>query len=122
MYAVIEDDPSSRKILSRVVEKVANTEVIDFSSAESFIRHVKVEPHELTAIFLDITLPGMSGIDAIPIIRQISIYSEVPIIICSSSNDKLTIVRALKAGAINFLVKPLSKDSILKVLDSLSKN
>ena len=122
MYAVIEDDPSSRRILSRVVEKVSNTDVIDFSSAESFLRDSRVQEHKLTAIFLDITLPGISGIDAIPKIREIASYSEVPIVMCSSSNDKLTIVKALKAGASNFLVKPLSKESILKILDSLSKN
>ena len=122
MYAVIEDDPSSRRILTRVVEKVSETEVIDFSSAESFLRDSRVQKHKLIAIFLDITLPGISGIEAIPKIREISSYADVPIIMCSSSNDKLTILKALKAGAVNFLVKPLSKESILKILDSLSKN
>ena len=122
MYAVIEDDPSSRKVLTRVVEKISETKVIDFSSAESFLRDSRVQEHQLIAIFLDITLPGISGIEAIPKIREISSYADVPIIMCSSSNDKLTILTALKAGAANFLVKPLSKESILKILDSLSKN
>lgn len=122
MFAVIEDDLSSRQVLSRVVEKISNDEVIDFSSAESFLRESKVQGHQLSAIFLDICLPGMSGIEAIPKIRAINSYSTVPIIMCSSLNDKLTIVTALKAGANNFLVKPLSKDGITKILSSLTKN
>ena len=122
MFAVIEDDLSSRQVLSRVVEKISNDEVIDFSSAESFLRESKVQGHKLSAIFLDICLPGMSGIEAIPKIRAISSYSTVPIIMCSSINDKLTIVTALKAGANNFLIKPLSKDGIMKILSDLAKN
>lgn len=122
MYAVIEDDHSSRRVLSRVVEKVSSLEVIDFSSAESFIRDSKVQERELKAIFLDITLPGMTGIEAIPFIKEIQNYSEVPIIMCSALNDKLTILTALKAGAANFLVKPLTKDSILKVLNGLNSD
>ena len=122
MFAVIEDDPSSRQVLSRVVEKVSNSKVIDFSSAESFLRESKVQNHQLSAIFLDICLPGMSGIEAIPKIRALSSYADVPIVMCSSLNDKLTIVTALKAGANNFLVKPLSKESILKILSDLTKN
>lgn len=122
MFAIIEDDISSRRILSRVVEKISNSEVIDFSSAESFLRESRTQDHKLQAIFLDISLPGMSGIEAIPKIKEISTYSEVPIIMCSSLNDKLTIVTALKAGASNFLVKPLTKEAILKILSSLAKN
>lgn len=122
MFAVIEDDVSSRRILSRVVEKISNTEVIDFSSAESFLRESRTQDHKLSAIFLDILLPGMSGIEAIPKIKEISYYADVPIIMCSSLNDKLTIVTALKAGASNFLLKPLSKEAILKILNSLSIN
>ena len=120
MYAVIEDDHSSRRVLSRVVEKISSSEVIDFSCAESFLRESKIQGHSLKAIFLDISLPGMSGIEAIPKIKEINTYSEVPIIMCSALNDKLTILKALKAGAANFLVKPLSKDSIVKIIESLS--
>lgn len=119
MFAVIEDDESSRRILTRVVEKVSENEVIDFASAEAFLRDAKVNNYELKGIFLDIELPGISGIEAISYIKKIEGFENTPIIMCSSSQDKLTIVKALKAGAVNFLVKPLSKDIIVKTINSL---
>lgn len=119
MFAVIEDDESSRRILSRVVEKVSENDVIDFASAESFIRHVKVNSYDLKGIFLDIELPGISGIDAIGLIKEIEGLENTPIVMCSMMQDKLTIIQAIKAGAANFLVKPLSKDIIVKTINSL---
>ena len=119
MFAVIEDDDSSRRILSRVIEKVAEVEVIDFSTAESFIRDARVNNYELKGIFLDIALPGISGVEAISYIKKIEGYADIPIVMCSATQDKLTIVKALKAGAVNFLVKPLTKEIIVKTIDSL---
>ena len=120
MFAVIEDDNISRQILSKVLEVVGKVEVIDFATAESFLRDVKINDYELKAIFIDLTLPGMTGIEAITKIRNIDKYSKTPIVVCSAKSDKVTIVQALKAGAQNFLTKPLNKDNIVTTICALS--
>ena len=122
MYAIVEDDYTSRRILTKVIRKFAEVDVIDFETAEAFLREIKINKYKLSAIFLDIQLPGMTGTEAIPLIRQVAEYKATPIIMCSASNDKTTIFKSLKAGACNFLVKPISKESIVSILNSLNDN
>lgn len=69
---------------------------------------------DLDIIFLDIMLPDMDGIDAIKLFKRIQ--PEARIIMQTAKSDKETIVRAIQKGAESYIKKPLSLESIIKVL------
>ena len=121
MYAIVEDCDTTRALLVSVVKSMLDEEVAGFGSAEGFIRELRVSAPDLSAIFLDINLPGISGLELIVGIKKIPNYSNVPIVICSASNDRQVIVKALKAGAVNFVMKPFSRPQIEEVIKTLPK-
>ena len=119
MYAIVEDCETTRALLVTVIRGITSKDVIDFGSAESFIRELKIREHKLHAIFLDINLPGVNGIDLIKSIHKLDAYAETPIVICSANNNRETIMAALRGGAVNFVVKPFTREQIKTVILAL---
>jgi DNA-binding response OmpR family regulator len=81
-----------------VVETAAN--------GEDAIRLVR--EREFDAIVLDLTMPGVSGVDVLSAIREQDSPAELPVIIMSGRGDPPTIVRLLDAGANDYVVKPVN--------------
>ena len=79
-----------------------------FSDAESAIGAIKKDPPDL--ILLDIGLPGMSGIDALNEIK--AKHSEVLVIMITAYEDIETVILAMKAGAYDYVIKPLHMDGL----------
>lgn len=122
MFAIVEDCITTSTLLSAIIQDITGKETSEYNSAELFMRDLKVHKVSFTAIFIDINLPNMNGIDLISLTRKLEGYVETPIIICSSTNSRETIVKALKAGASNFLMKPFSKENIVSILSKLDKD
>ncbi|MCM8532258.1 MAG: response regulator [Lentisphaeraceae bacterium] len=121
MYVVIEDCDTTRQLLTALIGMTTKTDVLDYSSAEGFIRDLKVNSYDLDAIFVDINLPGITGIELIENFQKIPSCASIPIVVCSASNDKRVILQSIKAGAKNFIIKPFTRDQVTSVLESLPK-
>ncbi len=63
-------------------------------------------------VFMDITMPEMTGIEAVKEIRKG--YPTARIVMCSAMGQAPMVIEALKAGAINFLVKPINKERLVE--------
>jgi DNA-binding NarL/FixJ family response regulator len=111
---VIEDDFLVREELVGIIKSSSKLEyVLSSESAENFLKYF---PKNLDVILLDIQLPGMTGIEAIPKIKAKA--PNVEIVILSASNDSDKIFGALRAGASGYLLKEDSIELIeQKVLD-----
>src|SRR6202046_2510296 len=105
---VVDDDPSIRRAIKRLVESVGlHVEV--FGSVAEF--RSSSHPDIVSCLILDIRLPGMSGLD---FQRQLSKTKiNIPIIFISAHGDVPMPVRAIKAGAIEFLTKPFRDQDLL---------
>src|ERR1700722_1459961 len=105
---VVDDDPSIRRAIKRLVESVGlHVEV--FGSVAEF--RSSSHPDIVSCLILDIRLPGMSGLD---FQRQLSKTKiNIPIIFISAHGDVPMTVRAMKAGAIEFLTKPFRDQDLL---------
>jgi two-component system chemotaxis response regulator CheY len=119
MFAIVEDCITTSALLSTIIQTTTGNDTLEYGSAEPFMRDLKIHKFPLTAIFIDINLPNMNGIDLIAFIQSFEGYAETPIIVCSSTASRETIIKALKAGASNFLMKPFSKENILSILTKL---
>ena len=108
---VVDDDNSVRESLKDVICK-AGWQPLLFGSAEAFLSH----PRQLcpSCLVLEVLLPGLTGLD---LQQQVaSDRADMPIIFISAHSDVLMTVRAMKAGAVEFLTKPLSEHALLEAV------
>jgi len=108
---VVDDDPSVRRAIKRLVGSVG-LEVELFESAQEFLRSKRADAP--SCLVLDIRLPGISGLDFQRELAQANIH--IPIIFITAHGDIPMTVRAMKAGAVEFLTKPFRDQDLLDAI------
>ena len=98
---IVDDQEDLRYSLAKAVKKQGYSVTTAATGQEAI---AVLESRIIDLIFLDIGLPDVDGIELIPTIRQIS--SDVEIVILTGLNDAKTAVDALRAGALDYIVKP----------------
>ncbi|WP_035604560.1 response regulator [Haloferula sp. BvORR071] len=108
---LIDDDSGLRNALSRLL-RLHGYEVRAFANATEFLNNC--HSHEIGCLLLDVSLPGLSGLE---LQRQL-VRSRVtaPIVFLTGHADVPTTVRAVKAGAIDFLTKPVETSDLLQAV------
>jgi FixJ family two-component response regulator len=105
---VVDDDASIRESLSSLVRSIGLS-VETFSSAKVFLRHQKAGAP--ACLVLDVRLPGLSGLE---VQRELALAgNHIPIIFITGHGDIPMSVRAMKAGAVEFLTKPFRDQDLL---------
>lgn len=105
---VIDDDASLRRAIRRLLESVG-LEVALLGSAKEFLSAHR--PDVPSCMILDVRLPGMSGLE---LQRQLAANGiHIPVIFITSFGDIRMSVRAIKAGAVEFLPKPFRDQELL---------
>jgi len=104
---VIDDEDVAREGVTMALK--SDYEVQAFASAEAAIDALESESPDL--ILLDIGLPGMSGIDALKIIKKH--HPEIIVIMITAYEDVETVISAMKFGAYDYVVKPLKMDALI---------
>jgi FixJ family two-component response regulator len=108
VVAVIDDDQSIREALQELFETVAlKTEL--YGSVDEYLRASKSVP--ANCIVLDVRLPGASGLDFQA--QLVNANSPIPIVFLTAHADIPMSVRAIKAGAVEFLTKPFRDQELL---------
>ena len=113
---VVDDDLSVRQALERLLRAVG-LKVETFVSAQEFLAHRKANIP--SCLVLDVALPGLSGLDLQKRIQEAN--REIPIIFITGHKDVPTSVSAMKAGAVEFLVKPFSEEDLLGAIGQAIK-
>jgi FixJ family two-component response regulator len=108
---VVDDDPSVRRAIQRLVASVG-LKVELFGSAHEFLRSER--PNAPGCLVLDVRLPGISGLDFQRELADANIH--IPIIFITAHADIPMTVRAMKAGAVEFLTKPFRDQDLLDAI------
>ena len=108
---VIDDDPSVRRAIRRLIGSVG-LQVELFGSAREFLHSRR--PDAPSCLVLDIRLPGISGLDFQCELAAANIH--IPIIFITAHGDIPMTVRAMKAGAVEFLTKPFHDQDLLDAI------
>jgi RNA polymerase sigma factor (sigma-70 family) len=112
MIFVVDDDPSVRKSLERLMKSVG-FKVETFVSAEEFLQR---KPYSgPSCLVLDVRMPGLSGIDLQKELAQKEI--SLPIVFITGHGDIPMSVKAMKDGAVDFLPKPFDEKDLLSAID-----
>jgi len=109
---VVDDDASFRKAISRLL-KVSGYEIAEYESATSFLR--AIDNAKPGCIVLDVKMPTVGGLQLQNELSKLS--QNWPIIFMTGHGDIPTSVRAIKAGAEDFLSKPVSKQTLLEAIE-----
>jgi len=114
LISVVDDDHSVRESLARLIRSVGFGVQV-FGSAEEFLS--AGGDREPDCLILDIRMPGMSGLE---LQRELSASErELPVIfITAHGSDEQVRARALRAGAVDYLLKPLREEEVLKAIDA----
>jgi FixJ family two-component response regulator len=108
---IVDDDASVREAVSNLLESVGfRTQV--FPSTEHF--QSAARPEVPSCLLLDVRLPGVSGLEFQETLAQAGI--SIPIIFITAHGDVPMTSRAMKGGAIDFLMKPFQKEDLLEAI------
>ncbi|HXB61011.1 MAG TPA: response regulator transcription factor [Candidatus Acidoferrales bacterium] len=114
---VVDDDASMREALSSLIRS-AGLQASTFSSAKEFL--LQKPPNVPACLVLDVRLPGMSGLE---LQRELTAANKaIPIIFITGHGDIPMSVRAMKAGAVEFLAKPFRDKDLLQAIRQAIKH
>jgi len=111
VVAVVDDDVSAREGLESLIRS-AGWRAETFASAQEFLAHSR--PDAPGCLILDLQLPGLSGLDLQK--RMAEVGLEIPIIFLTGHGNIPASVQAMKAGAVEFLTKPVDEQELLEAI------
>ena len=110
---VVDDDHSFQTAIRQRLQ-LAGYEVQIYSSAEAFLDQ-QPNDNRSGCLLLDVRIPGLSGPELQARLREVG--STLPIVFISAQEDIQTTVRVIKAGAEDFLIKPVASDRLLPTIE-----
>lgn len=118
---LVEDHAGYRETITIALEQHDNMQLAEqFGTAEIALRALQAMPsiQQPDIILLDLNLPGMSGLEALPWIRQYTPKSEV--IVLTQSDNAADVTRAISAGAAGYLLKSATFKEIIEGIETVS--
>jgi FixJ family two-component response regulator len=109
---VVDDDPSVRKSLARLVATAGHT-VETFASAREFL--VRPLPEGPSCLVLDVRMPGLTGLALQETLATAG--HRLSIVFITGYGDVPTTVKAMKGGAVDFLTKPVNDRELLSAIE-----
>ena len=111
IIALVDDDPSVRRGLERLIRSMG-WKAETFASAQEFLARVGAEAP--SCVVLDLQLPGLTGLELQKQMAEVGL--ETPIVFLTGHGNIPATVQAMKAGAIEFLTKPVEEQELLKAI------
>ncbi|NMG08800.1 response regulator [Brasilonema sp. UFV-L1] len=113
---IVEDSPSELELMSHyLVESGYN--VIQATGAKEAIE--KAQSQNLDVIVTDVVMPGMSGFELCRSLKRNPATQKVPIVICSSKNQEIDRLWAMRQGADAYVTKPYTREQLLRAIKSV---
>jgi len=109
---ILDDDFRIREALVSLFESVGHV-AIAFELASEYLTYKR--PNTISCLILDLDLPGMSGLE---LQEEIAGTDAPPIIFLTGQGDIPSSVKAMKAGAVEFLLKPFDEEDLLRAVES----
>ncbi|KJS74911.1 MAG: histidine kinase [Comamonadaceae bacterium BICA1-1] len=112
----VEDNPANLELVELIIGRRADLRLLGAADASLGIEFARV--YQPAVILMDINLPGISGIEAMKILRADPSTAHIPIIALSANAVPRDIQRALDAGFFNYLTKPIKVNQLMDALEA----
>ena len=106
---IVEDEATSREMLVNILKSEGDHRIMTASDGDEALRLMGDPRHPFDVVFLDLMLPSISGLDLLERVRATPACRYVRVIICTTSTDSATVVRAARLGVRHYMVKPADK-------------
>lgn len=119
MYAIIIDDSSAmRMILKRIVTGLGFTVTLA-ENGQDALDKMSDAGHQFEVALIDWNMPVMNGLEFIQAVRDDPRYGNVTLMMVTTESEQSQMVRALAAGAHEYLIKPFTPDAVAEKLELL---
>ena len=112
----VEDNPANLELVEQIIARRTHLRLLGAADASLGIEFARVYRPEL--ILMDINLPGMSGLDAMKVLRGDPTTAHIPIIALSANAVPRDIERGLEAGFFNYITKPIKVGQLMDAIDA----
>ena len=112
----VEDNPANLELIKQVIARRPDLRLVCATDGPLGIESARINQPEV--ILMDINLPGMSGIDAMKILRDDLAMAHIPIIALSANAMPHDIERGIEAGFFNYVTKPIEVKKFMVALDA----
>jgi CheY-like chemotaxis protein len=118
---IVDDDPDDRQIiLDAFLENNADIDYVFITSAEELLENLKSADTEFPdLVLLDLNMPGILGLQALKEIRGNKSYSQIPIIVLTTSTLPRDRKSSYELGASCFLTKPDSYSKLVEIVNAI---
>ena len=110
---IVDDAMFMRKVIRKSLEEEGYHNIIEAGDGETAVDKFLEERPDL--MILDITMPGMSGMEVLVKLREKAPWAKI--IMCSAVGQEDTILRAVKLGAADFIVKPFKSEELKRIVN-----
>ena len=127
-YLLVEDNPNDAELFLRALKKIINTDNLllleDGEAALNFLTEnetstIKAQNKQIKAIFLDLKLPKVNGLEILKIIKSDTVLQKIPVIVFTSSQEDFDIKTAYELGVNSYVVKPMEYKKFTDTITSL---
>ncbi|MGD7651698.1 MAG: response regulator [Verrucomicrobiales bacterium] len=116
---LVEDHPGYREVIARTLRSAPQLELVSqFGTAEVALRELQNQADQPDIVLLDLNLPGMSGIEAIP--WFLNYAPDIKVIIITQSDKETDIMTAISRGASGYLLKSSTTNQIKESIQTVA--
>lgn len=112
----VEDNPANLELVEQIIARRSNLRLLGAADASLGIEFARV--YRPRVILMDINLPGISGLDAMKILRSDPLTAHIPIIALSANAVPRDIQRGMEAGFFNYITKPIKVGQLMDAIDA----
>ena len=114
---VVEDSPSELELISHFLNE-SGYKVIKATGGQEALEKLELEKPD--AVITDVVMPGMSGFELCRSLKKHPKTQKVHIVICSSKNQEIDRLWAMRQGADAYLTKPYTREELLRAIKSVA--
>jgi len=111
----VEDNPANLELVEQLIARRPDLRLLGATDGDLGIEFAR--SYQPAVILMDINLPGISGIEAMSILRADPLTAHIPIIALSANAVRRDIAKALQAGFLSYLTKPIKVNQFMEALD-----
>jgi PAS domain S-box-containing protein len=111
----VEDNPANLRLVEQIIARYPEVKLLSAENGEHGVEMARQSLPEV--ILMDINLPGMSGTEAMQILREDPLTAHIPVIAISADAMQLDVERGLEAGFFSYITKPIKVDELIEALN-----
>ena len=115
----VEDNRANMELVEQLIARRSNLHLLSAGDGPQGIALARI--HQPDVILMDINLPGMSGIEALKILREDPSTAHIPVLVISANAMPHDIKKGLAVGFLNYLTKPITVNEFMAAIDTALK-